>query len=344
MIHTCPRCDHRFKGEGARVTCPHCSLTFAPGAAALESVSPPEDYLRGQLGAVTAAAPAAGSPEAGACYQHPHEPAIGTCEGCNRPVCEWCNVPERDLILCETCFFNDVLVRSRDRPHRPSLIPSVPYDARQPITWELRSSLGRRDALQRTWWEIMLRPAEFFRRMPLAGDRWSPLIFALSWAMLGLLLRQTWRIGTILLAYRDTVERGIVLGASDAVWPKLVGEVTVVLLVPAIALAMYLAEVAAVQTLLLLVGERHARLLITWRLAGYAAAPWALLCIPFLGIPVAVVTHLGVLAAALRQSYHLNVARAWIVSSVPYALVALVWYRVTLQEWAILGYQYVFGG
>ena len=343
MIATCPRCDYKFDAASpGRATCPSCAFPFLPGDDALEATAAPEQYLRRQLAAVTAEAPDARGDVC--CYVHPAAEAAGICQGCNRPICAWCNVPEGHAILCETCFFNDVVVRKRARPHRPSLIPAVPFDARQPIAWELRGSLGRSDALQRTWRSIMLQPAEFFRRMPLAGDSWSPLIFALSWAMLGLLLRRVWRIGHLLLLYRSSVDHGATLGMLGGIWSALGREVWWVVLIPAIALTMFLAEVAIMQTLLLIVGERHARWRITWRLSGYAAAPWVLLLVPGVGVAVALATHLGVLATALRQGYHLGAARAWTVSCVPYGVAVLVWYRLTVQTWAAAGYRFVFGG
>lgn len=346
MIVSCPRCDHRFEGgASAAAACPACHLVFHPGDDLLD-VHAPESYLEAQTRAVR------GGPEPAvraACHAHPDTDALARCAGCARPICSWCNVTEAGAPQCETCFFNDVVAARAEAPSTPSELLKRGFDPRQPIQWELRSSLGVRDSLQRTWRDVMLQPAHFFQHMPLAGDTWSPLIFAVSWATLGLLLWRVWRIGWLVLTYRRAVDLGLPLFlgtpyGSRTFWSSLGTEVVIVLLIPLIALTMYLAEVAILQTLLMLVGEKHARVRITWRLVGYAAAPWALLLVPGVGLPLALVTHLGVLATALRQGYHLGAGRAWLVSAAPYALGGTLWYAPTLQAWAQAGYRFFFGG
>ncbi len=349
MIVTCPRCDHKFEGgDRSAVACPECHLVFHHGDDLLD-VTAPESYLDAQTREIHARPLPEPAALAEPCHVHADTDASARCGGCGRPICSGCNMVDHGTPQCETCFFNDVLAGKSEGPTRPSALLKRGFDPRQPIQWELRASLGRRDALQRTWWEIMLQPEQFFRRMPLVGDSWSPLVFALSWATLGLLLWRVWRISALLLEYREAMDRGMNLlvtsaEAGNTFWSNLGTEVTIVLFVPLIALTMFLAEVAALQTLLLLVGEKHARLRITWRLVGYAAAPWALLFVPGIGVPLALVTHLGVLAIALRQGYHLARSRAWLVSVTPYALVGILWFAPTLRAWVQAGYRFLLGG
>lgn len=323
---------------------------FSPGDELLDVVAP-ESYIEQQLHAVARAPEAPSEPPAVPCHIHPENPALGFCAGCTRPLCDWCNMRDgqgKHGYLCETCFFNDVLSDKHAKPMSPSEIlrreSEQPIPDRHPSAWEMRSSVGRTMALQRTWLEIMLQPVEFFRTLQLAGDSWSPLVFAFAWAVLGLLTRRMWIIIGLMLGFREQVGLGVSAHETRMYWEQLGGEFQLLLFIPVLALALVVAEVAAVQTLLLLVGERHARLRITWRLAGYAAAPWVLLLLPGLGALLAVAVHIGVLVAAMRHGYHLRAGRAWLVSCTPWVLFGAFWYRATLEAWATSGYAFVFPG
>ncbi len=94
-------------------------------------------------------------------------------------VCPSCNrdLPDQpELTFCPHCG-------TRITPEPPKSCP-----------WEERERLGFITSLTSTLKESLLRPSDFFRKMPVTGGLGSPLIYAMIWGTLGMMFTVVWQI------------------------------------------------------------------------------------------------------------------------------------------------------
>lgn len=93
------------------------------------------------------------------------------CSSCNR------NLPEQpELTFCPYCG--------------GKIIPETPKSC----PWEERERLGLFTSLTSTLKESLMRPSEFYRKMPVSGGLGSPLIYAMIWGTLGIMFGLIWQI------------------------------------------------------------------------------------------------------------------------------------------------------
>jgi hypothetical protein len=93
------------------------------------------------------------------------------CPSCNREIPE-----QPGVIFCPYCGWKTT----------PEPLKSCP--------WEERESLGFITAVTSTLKESLLKPGEFFRKMPVTGGIGSPLIYAMIWGTLGMMFAVVWQI------------------------------------------------------------------------------------------------------------------------------------------------------
>jgi len=79
-------------------------------------------------------------------------------------------------------------------------IPPSPTGGRERTPWEDREKEGFFGGLFKTLHQVLFKPGQFFKRMPVTGGLSSPLLFALITGMVGLMFSYTWQMmleGTI---------------------------------------------------------------------------------------------------------------------------------------------------
>jgi hypothetical protein len=72
--------------------------------------------------------------------------------------------------------------------------PAQSVGGRSKTSWEDRAASGFVNGLFKTAREVLFRPTEFFRRMPVTGGLTDPLLYALITGMIGLLFLSLWDI------------------------------------------------------------------------------------------------------------------------------------------------------
>ena len=82
------------------------------------------------------------------------------------------------------------------QPGGPGTFTGVPETGsvvQESIPWEERASRGWIDALVENIKLILFDPAEFYRRMPRAGDLGSPVLYILILGWIGGAVTQVWQ-------------------------------------------------------------------------------------------------------------------------------------------------------
>lgn len=93
------------------------------------------------------------------------------CPSCNREIPE-----QPDLSFCPYCG--------------GKIIPEIPKSC----PWEERERLGIINSIISTLKESLLRPSDFFRKMPVSGGLGSPLFYAIILGTLGIMFALIWQI------------------------------------------------------------------------------------------------------------------------------------------------------
>lgn len=107
------------------------------------------------------------------CNIHPDKEVVDVCVHCGKKVCVLCAAVLAGKTYCNEC------IKHIDAPAAANL---------KPIAWENRSEEGFLAALFKTWKEILFQPKKFFSSMPTKAAIASPLLFAVIWGSLTVII------------------------------------------------------------------------------------------------------------------------------------------------------------
>lgn len=107
------------------------------------------------------------------CKIHPDKEVVDVCVHCGKSVCVSCAASLSGKTYCAECI-----------KHIDAAVVSSP----KPVAWENRSEEGFFSALFKTWKEVLFHPKRFFSSMPTKAGIVSPLLFAVIWGSLAIII------------------------------------------------------------------------------------------------------------------------------------------------------------
>lgn len=179
--------------------------------------------------------------------------------------------------------------------------------------WEERRRWGLINALYLTVKEVLLRPGEFFGRMPARVDVWQPLMFAILIGFAASFFQWMWALAGSSLGVFLEEDVGRVLGK-----PLLYGFLW--LTSPLLVAAEVLVTALLLHLCLMLLGGARLGFEATFRVACYAQAPGLLVIFPFCGSAVGLVWYVVVLVVGLQRIHATEAWRAVLAVFLPLLL------------------------
>ena len=188
--------------------------------------------------------------------------------------------------------------------------------------WEQRDRLGLVSALVETTQQVLMRPTEFFRAMPVTGGLGGPLLYAVILGYAGLLASAVY--GAIFQAVAgprlfDMPHRG----ELDRFLPYVqggMGLVFQIVLGPLLVAIGAFVSAAVLHVLLLLFGGAPRGFEATFRVRCYAEAASVFRLIPFCGTAIFVIYILVVTIVGLSEAHGIGKGRAAAAVLVPLLL------------------------
>jgi hypothetical protein len=244
-------------------------------------------------------------------------------------LCPHCHhaVPDEDASSCPNCGA-DPRSAAVPPPLDPSAGAAVPPPGGGPgaasIPWEDRGRTGLLPALFETTRDVLARPGDFFRAMPLSGGLGSPLLYAVLVGWAGLVAAALYQAvfrsvvgpgwGGFGAADRPEVARALawIEGWGGFVAQAVFGGVFVVL-------GVFLAA-GILHLMLLLLGGAKRDFEATFRVVSFSQATSILLLVPFCGQLVALAWCLVLYVIGLSQAHGIGGGRAAAAVLLPLAL------------------------
>ncbi len=207
------------------------------------------------------------------------------CPQCGKPVAE-------DQMFCQHCG-------AKLREEAGSAPAAAAEHGAGKTPWEDRDQLGSLQALIKTLNEVLFRPTEFYRKMPVTGGLTDPLLFALILGMFGIIFSKLWQIAT--------------KGAMEGILPGMVGGARYDMLQgPGLAFTAFFSPLFVILILFLSAGILHACLVLvrgattgfegTFRVVSYGYSAYLFLALPFCGGPLMAVWALVLTIIGLKEA------------------------------------------
>jgi len=114
------------------------------------------------------------------CNIHTDKEVVGTCINCGKGVCADCISTISDKTYCQDCA---------------KTLDLGPAGDKKALEWENRGNAGLFNTLFKTWFNIVFHPKEFFSNMPTSGGLKMPLIFAVIWGGLAVIISGVINLG-----------------------------------------------------------------------------------------------------------------------------------------------------
>lgn len=212
----------------------------------------------------------------------------------------------------------------------PPLPPSLPPAGGPPpggqreqgTPWERREQLGLVPALVETTGQVLLHPADFFRRMPVAGGLGAPILYALIVGYLGIVVQAVYQavlhigLGSALRGFGD---RGA-LGGLGPVLQGGAGLIFQIVLGPVLLLMGLFIGAGIYHLILMLMGQAREGFEATVRVVSYGHAASVVMLLPFCGGLVAVVWWIVIGIVGLSEAHRIGRGSAAVAILAPIVL------------------------
>lgn len=246
-------------------------------------------------------------------------------------LCPHCHhaLPDEDASSCPNCGA-DPRLAAAPPPLPPSLgspAPAPPPPGGAPrsasIPWEDRDRTGLLTALLETTRDVLTRPGEFFRAMPVSGGLGSPLLYAVLVGWAGLVAAALYQA-----VFRSVVGPG--WGGFGAERPEVAaalawiegwgGFVAQAVFGGVFVVIGVFVAAGVLHLMLLLLGGAKRDFEATFRVVSFSQATSVLLLVPFCGQFVAGVWCLVLYVVGLSQAHGIGGGRAAAAVLLPLAL------------------------
>lgn len=210
------------------------------------------------------------------------------CPSCNR------DVPDQpEPTFCPHCG-------GRIAPEPPKFCP-----------WEERERLGFITALTSTLKESLLKPSEFYRKMPVSGGLGSPLIYAILWGTLGIMFGLIWQIlfGGLLEMVAQFRGMGREFGPGYLL--------AIAILSPIIVIISIFIGSGILHLCLMIIGGNKKGFEATFRVISYANGAQIFFAIPLCGAFIGAVWMIVIEIIGLREAHGISGGKAALAVFLP---------------------------
>jgi hypothetical protein len=158
----CPFCEREIDIPGVgEYACPACERRFRVDPESEVPDSEPRDAEKaGTEAQALEISPGEPPPSGALCARHPEREAVDVCSRCGDFICSLCSTPFAQKRFCPDCI-DKAREQARYSP------------------WERRRKLGFVKGILETCKLVVLKPQNFFRRMPRTGGLSDPLFFTI---------------------------------------------------------------------------------------------------------------------------------------------------------------------
>jgi hypothetical protein len=204
----------------------------------------------------------------------------------------------------------------------PPPLPPTGTQGEQGTPWERREQLGLVPALVETTGQVLLHPADFFRRMPIAGGLGAPVVYALIVGYLGIFVQALYQ--AVLNIGLGSALRGF--GARSplgSLGPALQGGAGLLLqmvLGPVFVLVGLFVGAGIYHLILMVIGQAKEGFEATLRVVAYGHAASVLMVLPFCGGLVAVVWWVVIGIVGLSEAHRIGRGSAAVAVLAPIVL------------------------
>ncbi len=178
---------------------------------------------------------------------------------------------------------------------------------REKTPWEDREARGFFNGLFATMREVLLRPSEFFKKMPLTGGLTDPLLYGLIIGMVGLMVSYMWQ-----LAFKGAMNDmmpGMHAGTGQQFFHG-AGIAVLAFFTPfLIILGLFLSSGVLHLFLMMVKGARQS-FEATFRVVAYGYSPNIFLVLPFCGGIIAAVWGIVLAIIGLREAHEITGGKA----------------------------------
>jgi len=225
------------------------------------------------------------------------------CPHCGKDVAD-------DQVFCHHCGARlrqeEQATGASVEPALPSTEPEISFAGRQKTPWEDREARGFLGGLFKTLSDVLFRPAEFFKTMPVRGGLTDPLLYALIVGMIGLMFSYLWQIVT-----RGALQS--LLGVPQATGNVLfqgIGMALLAFLSPLILIAGLFVSAGILHVCLMLVKGSRSGFEGTFRVVAYGYSANVFWAIPFCGGLLAGVWVIVLNIVGLREAHETTGGKA----------------------------------
>lgn len=184
------------------------------------------------------------------------------------------------------------------------------------IPWEERKSLGIVEAFGATFMLSMTKPSIFYRRLPLKGGIFNPILYALICGLAGTLIDLAWQL---IIPSMRFIEEG--LPAADQ---KDEFYFIIAILSPLIIPLALFINTGILHFSSLLLGVKNSEFETTLKVISYGSGANLLVIIPVVGIIIGVIWKLALEVIGLREVYSISTRRALTVVFLPFLIAILL--------------------
>jgi hypothetical protein len=217
------------------------------------------------------------------------------CPQCGKEVAD-------DQVFCHHC---GVRLRQEEQPV-PIPDQATVSEGRPRTPWEDRESRGFFGGLFKTLSDVLFRPTEFFRKMPVTGGLTDPLLYALIVGMIGLMFSYLWQI---LMKGAMQSMMGMPSGASYFMFEGM-GMAVLAFLSPLLLIAGLFVSAGILHVCLMLVKGSRSGFEGTFRVVSYGYSANVFWAIPFCGGILAGVWAIVLYIIGLREAHETTGGKA----------------------------------
>lgn len=215
------------------------------------------------------------------------------CPYCGKEVAE-------DQMFCQHCG-------AKLRQEAGTAEQTSAQQGRGKTAWEDRQLHGSLRGLITTLNEVLFRPSEFYRKMPVTGGLTEPLLYALIVGMFGLMFSTIWQLAT--KGAMQNMIPGMPMGAGHDMLQG-TGLVFFAFFSPLLVIIGLFLSAGILHVCLMLVRGATAGFEGTFRVVSYGYSANLFLVLPFCGYPLMIVWSIVLYIIGLKEAHQTTGGKA----------------------------------
>lgn len=240
------------------------------------------------------------------CKIHPDKEIIDVCVHCGRSVCVACAATLAGKTYCLECI---------------KVIDASAAGQTKDVLWENRVEAGFFKALFTTWANLLLHPKKFFQNMPTKTGMKNPLLFALIWGSLAVIVSALINMAVVL---SGAALPSLPQGAPIPPRPALVGSYVVLMILSPLLVLAGIFIISAIYHLVVLIFGGRQGFLATFRVLSYANALAVFNIIPILGPVFVTIYSIVLFIIGFKRVHKMGTARAVMAALLPMLVLFLI--------------------